>query len=153
MQVINARTISMPTKLRSVTQKVALQINAKLGGELWAVEIPLVRRCLVESMLLVLLYMCSTYFRRLSITHQLFDQFTLCSSLLPHMYICILYVYAKEWSHEENGFSSLLCIYLFLAFSVACSKLTLIPAISNRYFSELNGPFPLTANGMQLTVN
>ena len=39
MQVINARTISMPTKLRSVTQKVALQINAKLGGELWAVEI------------------------------------------------------------------------------------------------------------------
>ena len=43
MQVINARTISMPNKLRSVTQKVALQINAKLGGELWAVEIPLVR--------------------------------------------------------------------------------------------------------------
>lgn len=32
----------MPNKLRSVTQKVALQINAKLGGELWAVEIPLV---------------------------------------------------------------------------------------------------------------
>ena len=42
-QVINARTISQQQKLRSVTQKihVALQINCKLGGELWAVDIPL----------------------------------------------------------------------------------------------------------------
>ena len=40
-QVINARTISQQQKLRSVTQKIALQINCKLGGELWAVEIPL----------------------------------------------------------------------------------------------------------------
>ena len=35
-QVINARTISQQQKLRSVTQKIALQI-----GELWAVDIPL----------------------------------------------------------------------------------------------------------------
>ena len=41
-QVINARTISAQQKLRSVTQKIALQINCKLGGELWAVEIPVV---------------------------------------------------------------------------------------------------------------
>ena len=41
-QVINARTISQDKKLRSVTQKIALQINCKLGGELWAVDIPLV---------------------------------------------------------------------------------------------------------------
>lgn len=41
-QVINARTISQQQKLRSVTQKIALQINVKLGGELWAVEIPVV---------------------------------------------------------------------------------------------------------------
>lgn len=40
-QVINAKTISQQNKLRSVTQKVALQINCKLGGELWALEIPL----------------------------------------------------------------------------------------------------------------
>ncbi|XP_071483412.1 piwi-like protein 1 [Diadema antillarum] len=40
-QVINARTISQMQKLRSVTQKIALQINCKLGGELWALEIPL----------------------------------------------------------------------------------------------------------------
>ncbi|KAM7451808.1 Piwi-like protein 2 [Porites harrisoni] len=40
-QVINARTISQPNKLRSVTQKIALQINCKLGGELWALDIPL----------------------------------------------------------------------------------------------------------------
>ena len=42
LQVINARTISQQQKLRSVTQKIALQINCKLGGELWAVEIPAV---------------------------------------------------------------------------------------------------------------
>nr|AWH61378.1 putative piwi-1 [Actinia equina] len=39
-QVINARTISQANKLRSVTQKIALQINVKLGGTLWEVEIP-----------------------------------------------------------------------------------------------------------------
>eukprot|EP00795_Rhopilema_esculentum_P012740 gene12740-3467_t len=40
-QCINARTISQANKLRSVTQKIALQINCKLGGELWALEIPM----------------------------------------------------------------------------------------------------------------
>lgn len=39
-QVIVAKTISRPDKLRSVVQKIALQINCKLGGELWAVKIP-----------------------------------------------------------------------------------------------------------------
>lgn len=39
-QVINTRTISKEDKLRSVTQKIALQINCKLGGSLWAVKIP-----------------------------------------------------------------------------------------------------------------
>ncbi|XP_041362450.1 piwi-like protein 1 [Gigantopelta aegis] len=40
-QVIIAKTISQSQKLRSVTQKIALQINCKLGGELWALDIPL----------------------------------------------------------------------------------------------------------------
>lgn len=40
-QVINGRTISKQQTLRSVTQKVLLQINCKLGGELWSLEIPL----------------------------------------------------------------------------------------------------------------
>ena len=40
-QVINSRTISNPSKLKSVAQKIALQINCKLGGELWALDIPL----------------------------------------------------------------------------------------------------------------
>ncbi|XP_046683937.1 piwi-like protein Ago3 [Homalodisca vitripennis] len=39
-QVINSRTISRPDKLRSIVQKIALQINCKLGGALWAVKIP-----------------------------------------------------------------------------------------------------------------
>jgi aubergine-like protein len=42
-QVIIVKTIGDPKKLRSVTQKIALQINVKLGGELWAVKIPMVR--------------------------------------------------------------------------------------------------------------
>nr|XP_023694176.1 piwi-like protein 2 [Paramormyrops kingsleyae]XP_023694177.1 piwi-like protein 2 [Paramormyrops kingsleyae]XP_023694179.1 piwi-like protein 2 [Paramormyrops kingsleyae]XP_023694180.1 piwi-like protein 2 [Paramormyrops kingsleyae]XP_023694181.1 piwi-like protein 2 [Paramormyrops kingsleyae]XP_023694182.1 piwi-like protein 2 [Paramormyrops kingsleyae]XP_023694183.1 piwi-like protein 2 [Paramormyrops kingsleyae] len=40
-QVINVRTISQSQKLRSIAQKILLQINCKLGGELWTVNIPL----------------------------------------------------------------------------------------------------------------
>ncbi|KAL2092219.1 hypothetical protein ACEWY4_012017 [Coilia grayii] len=40
-QAINMRTISQPQKLRSVAQKILLQINCKLGGELWSVNVPL----------------------------------------------------------------------------------------------------------------
>ncbi|XP_008061739.1 piwi-like protein 2 [Carlito syrichta] len=40
-QVINVRVIGQPTKLRSVAQKILLQINCKLGGVLWGVDIPL----------------------------------------------------------------------------------------------------------------
>ncbi|KAM4675853.1 piwi-like protein 2 [Discoglossus pictus] len=40
-QVVNVRTISNPAKLRSIAQKILLQINCKLGGELWGVDIPL----------------------------------------------------------------------------------------------------------------
>ncbi|XP_051547621.1 piwi-like protein 2 [Myxocyprinus asiaticus] len=40
-QAINLRTISQPQKLRSIAQKILLQINCKLGGELWTVSVPL----------------------------------------------------------------------------------------------------------------
>ena len=40
-QVIVARTLSKQQMLMSVVTKVALQINCKLGGELWATDIPL----------------------------------------------------------------------------------------------------------------
>ncbi|XP_009996166.1 PREDICTED: LOW QUALITY PROTEIN: piwi-like protein 2 [Chaetura pelagica] len=41
-QVINAQTLScQPGRLRSVAQKVLLQMNCKMGGELWGVDIPL----------------------------------------------------------------------------------------------------------------
>ncbi|XP_018335086.1 piwi-like protein Ago3 [Agrilus planipennis] len=39
-QVINSRTLSNPQKVRSITQKIALQINCKLGGTLWMVRFP-----------------------------------------------------------------------------------------------------------------
>ncbi|XP_026756481.2 piwi-like protein Ago3 [Galleria mellonella] len=39
-QVINARTIMNQQKVRSVTQKILLQINCKLGGTLWNIAIP-----------------------------------------------------------------------------------------------------------------
>ena len=51
-QVINACTISQQQKLCSVTQKIVLQMNAKLGGELWVLEIPLVG---VDHMPIILL--------------------------------------------------------------------------------------------------
>ncbi|XP_042344076.1 piwi-like protein 2 [Plectropomus leopardus] len=40
-QAINVRTISQPQKLKSVAQKILLQMNSKLGGELWTVNVPL----------------------------------------------------------------------------------------------------------------
>ncbi|XP_010725017.2 piwi-like protein 2, partial [Meleagris gallopavo] len=41
-QVINAHSLlGHSAKLRSVVQKVLLQVNCKLGGELWGVDIPL----------------------------------------------------------------------------------------------------------------
>ncbi|XP_041982210.1 piwi-like protein Ago3 [Aricia agestis] len=39
-QVINARTIMNPQKIRAITQKILLQINVKLGGTLWSISIP-----------------------------------------------------------------------------------------------------------------
>merc|ERR1719412_2618667 len=39
-QVINLKTISNEKRLASVVQKVALQINCKLGGELWGCSTP-----------------------------------------------------------------------------------------------------------------
>ncbi|XP_075119109.1 piwi-like protein 1 [Leptodactylus fuscus] len=40
-QCVVARTLSKPQTLMSVCTKIALQMNCKLGGELWSVEIPL----------------------------------------------------------------------------------------------------------------
>lgn len=39
-QVINAKTLSKPDKVRSIILKIALQINCKLGGSLWTVKFP-----------------------------------------------------------------------------------------------------------------
>ena len=39
-KLINIGTIDQAIKLRAVTQKIALQINCIMGGELWAVNIP-----------------------------------------------------------------------------------------------------------------
>uniref|UniRef100_A0A4W6EWH7 Piwi-like protein 2 n=1 Tax=Lates calcarifer TaxID=8187 RepID=A0A4W6EWH7_LATCA len=50
-QVINIRTISQQQKLKSVAQKILLQINSKLGGELWTVSVPLVS--LVSSKMVI----------------------------------------------------------------------------------------------------
>lgn len=39
-QVINSRTLSNPQKIRSIVQKIALQMTCKLGGTLWTVRFP-----------------------------------------------------------------------------------------------------------------
>ena len=39
-KVIILKTISDARKVTSVVQKILLQINCKLGGELWAINIP-----------------------------------------------------------------------------------------------------------------
>ncbi|XP_075032847.1 piwi-like protein 1 [Mixophyes fleayi] len=40
-QCVIARTLSKPQTIVSVATKIALQMNCKMGGELWSVEIPL----------------------------------------------------------------------------------------------------------------
>jgi aubergine-like protein len=40
-QIVTGRVISKPKGLMSVATKIALQMNCKLGGQLWAVKIPL----------------------------------------------------------------------------------------------------------------
>jgi len=40
-QVVVARTIQKPQMLMSVCTKIGIQLNCKLGGEVWAVDIPL----------------------------------------------------------------------------------------------------------------
>lgn len=50
-QVIISKTISKPPKLKSVTEKIALQMNCKLGGALWTVTMPLVHRKLSYTIL------------------------------------------------------------------------------------------------------
>ncbi|XP_043279491.1 piwi-like protein Ago3 isoform X2 [Venturia canescens] len=45
-QVIVTKTISRSDKLKSVSEKIALQLNCKLGGALWALEIPF-KNCMI----------------------------------------------------------------------------------------------------------
>lgn len=40
-QVINSRTLSNESKNRAIVQKIALQMNCKMGGTLWSVNIPM----------------------------------------------------------------------------------------------------------------
>ena len=41
LQVVTAKVIEKPKGLQSVATKVALQLNCKMGGQLWAVKIPM----------------------------------------------------------------------------------------------------------------
>ncbi|XP_078032612.1 argonaute 3 [Augochlora pura] len=45
-QAIMSRTISRADKLKSITEKIALQVNCKLGGALWALSIPM-ENCMI----------------------------------------------------------------------------------------------------------
>ncbi|XP_076817486.1 piwi-like protein 1 isoform X1 [Clavelina lepadiformis] len=45
-QVVLAKTLSKPQRVMSIATKIAIQMNCKLGGEAWAVKIPL-RQCMI----------------------------------------------------------------------------------------------------------
>ena len=47
-QCILQRTLSKKQTIMSVTTKVALQLNCKLGGELWALDIPVIPSKLID---------------------------------------------------------------------------------------------------------
>ncbi|KPP60297.1 piwi-like protein 1-like, partial [Scleropages formosus] len=49
-QCVLSRTLSRPQTLLTIATKIALQMNCKMGGELWSVEIPVVlKMCAPES--------------------------------------------------------------------------------------------------------
>ena len=47
-QCILARTLKKANAVMSVTTKVALQLNCKLGGELWSVDFPVSGRFFLD---------------------------------------------------------------------------------------------------------
>ncbi|ODN06661.1 Protein argonaute-3 [Orchesella cincta] len=49
-QVILSKTLGNERKLRAVMQKIALQINCKLGGSLWSIRIPLPEKIMFIGM-------------------------------------------------------------------------------------------------------
>ena len=55
-QCILQRTLSKKQNLMSVTTKVAMQLNCKLGGELWALEVPVSGSRVVEPLLSHLMF-------------------------------------------------------------------------------------------------
>ncbi|XP_022162768.1 piwi-like protein Ago3 [Myzus persicae] len=46
-QIIISKTLCKPERLKSITQKIALQINCKLGGACWSISIPLINTMIV----------------------------------------------------------------------------------------------------------
>jgi len=50
-QVVLSKTLGDERRLRSIMQKVALQINCKLGGALWTLNIPLVHNSIIIKIL------------------------------------------------------------------------------------------------------
>jgi len=42
-----SRTLNKKQMLMSVATKIAIQLNCKMGGEVWALEIPVVMTCLL----------------------------------------------------------------------------------------------------------
>ena len=50
-QCILSKTLSKPQMLMSVATKIALQLNCKLGGELWAVPIPVGSKVIITAWL------------------------------------------------------------------------------------------------------
>ena len=44
-QAINSKTLGNDMKLKAIVVKIALQMNVKLGGVLWALDIPMVSGC------------------------------------------------------------------------------------------------------------
>jgi len=54
-QVVVARTLTKKNAMMSVTTKVVMQLNCKLGGELWALEIPV---SVIKSLFLLVTLCC-----------------------------------------------------------------------------------------------
>jgi len=48
-QVVLSRTLAKRQMLMSVATKIAIQLNCKMGGEVWALEVPVSGRIILNN--------------------------------------------------------------------------------------------------------
>lgn len=105
-QAVNVRTISQQQKLKSIAQKILLQMNSKLGGELWTVNVPLVS--IVFCKCKYIYYFCFSLYPALNISC---NKFFWMAPKVCLLYQCPLLAFVP---HHNGQMTKCICYYCSL---------------------------------------